>query len=128
MDLGLSDAEFWHSTFREFHALLQRRKSFSDRADLRAGLIAASLFNAQRASEQSHFFEPSDFFPNLRVADEEAPPVRVLDKFKSVLADMGVPLRRVTLATAVRPVEPLRPLSALPSREAIEAKLAGLAS
>lgn len=51
IDLGLAESEFWELTPRQYRALIDRqrenRERAEQRADMRAGVIAAAMFNAQ---------------------------------------------------------------------------------
>jgi hypothetical protein len=68
--LGLSHQEFWDLTPREFSAFLDMHERQQERADMRFGVVAASVRNAQRIKDSDHIFTPYDFF-NLR-----PPPIR----------------------------------------------------
>ena len=64
LDLGLTDAEFRHLTPREFDALTQRHVLAQRREDFRAGLVAASIYNAMSGGKKGRRpFQPWDFFP-----------------------------------------------------------------
>ena len=63
-DLGLTDAEFRALTPREFDALTQRLVLSQRREDFRAGLVAASIYNAMSGGKKGRRpFQPWDFFP-----------------------------------------------------------------
>lgn len=61
VDLGVNDSEFWRLSFRRYRALMERALDLRKRADLRAGVVAASLHNL--LSRRS--VNPEDFFPSL---------------------------------------------------------------
>lgn len=70
----MDEAAFWRSTLRQIDARLCVLTDQDRKADLRAGVLAATLANQWRA-KGSPAAKPSDFFPSLRSADEpsEAP-------------------------------------------------------
>lgn len=47
-DLHLSDQEFWRTTVGHIMALRERWLAYEDRANLRAGLVAATILNVHR--------------------------------------------------------------------------------
>jgi hypothetical protein len=63
-ELGLSEADFWRLTMRQFDALRKLAQDVQDRADIRAGLIAATIANCTPFKE-ARSFTPADFFPSL---------------------------------------------------------------
>lgn len=75
MELGLSRAEFWRLTPREFRAFTDRLDEREQRADHRFGVLAALAANMMRDGEkQPRPYEPADFFGGLarrRATDEE---------------------------------------------------------
>lgn len=63
-DLRLSEKGFWRLTVRQFFAMWDRAEKAEQRADFRAGTIAAVIANANRGKDQAPF-RSSDFFPSL---------------------------------------------------------------
>ena len=61
MDLGLSDAEWGRTTFRRLMEQVQRWEEVQHRADLRAGLVASLVYNANRG-KKGRAMMPEDFF------------------------------------------------------------------
>lgn len=63
----MGDAEFWRTTPRQFDARLSRHLAERDRADYRAGVIAAIIATVHAGGKKGKKgFKPSDFFPNLK--------------------------------------------------------------
>ena len=52
--------------------MLKRADEISKRADTRAGLIAATLYNVNRHDRNDKVFAPHDFFPWLKPKEDEA--------------------------------------------------------
>lgn len=57
---GLSDEVYWRLTYEEVGAVLKQRQEEAKRADLRAGVIAATVANVHRSKGQ-RAFQPQDF-------------------------------------------------------------------
>ena len=64
-DLGLSEEELWNLTLPEFNALVERKREQDERADLRAGIVAAVIANVFRG-KGTRAYQPYDFMPTLR--------------------------------------------------------------
>jgi len=65
-DLGMTDAEFLASWPAQFWSLWAREAEREQRADYRAGVIAALIFNANRGGENPPPpAAPWDFMPSL---------------------------------------------------------------
>jgi len=71
-DLGLSEEELWNLTLPEFNALLERKRERDERADLRAGTVAAVIANAFR-SKGTRAYGPADFMPTLQRHERRQP-------------------------------------------------------
>jgi hypothetical protein len=71
-DLGLSDAEFWDLTPRQFGAIAERHSAAYERDLARSALICATLANIHRDPDKKpEPFLPADFMPRLRQAGED---------------------------------------------------------
>jgi hypothetical protein len=64
--LGLPTGEFWDSTPRRVDRLTREYAKVEQRRDYRAGMIAATVRNARRTKTSQKFWQPHDFFPNLK--------------------------------------------------------------
>lgn len=54
---------FWSLTLTLFLRLVERHRAEERRADHRAGVLAAAMYNVQRVKRTDHFFEWTEFFP-----------------------------------------------------------------
>lgn len=64
--LSLTRAEFWHTTPREFRAHWDLYVAREQRADYRAGEIAAAVYNAMGGGKKGGgLFTAADIFPAL---------------------------------------------------------------
>ncbi len=76
IDLGLSENEFWELTPRQYRALLDRQRENRDwaeqRADMRAGVIAAAMFNSQ-GGIKGKAVRPDTFFRFDPIGKADAP-------------------------------------------------------
>lgn len=61
-DLGLSSEVFWRLSPRQWIALNERRTEENKRADLRAGIIASTIYNMLRGKKGKPK-RPRDFMP-----------------------------------------------------------------
>lgn len=57
----MSDELYWRLTLEEVSAVLKQRQTEEQRADLRAGLVAATVANVHRRKGQ-RAIQPRDFF------------------------------------------------------------------
>lgn len=76
--MRLTEEFFWKCTPRQIHKLIKRKAEVDNRAeirsDLRAGIIAATIINAQRTDKDQPILSASDFFPELaEMAAKSAP-------------------------------------------------------
>lgn len=79
----MSSEEFGRLTPRLFAALLDRKQESERAQNLRAGLIAASIYNANPYRKQgSPAIKPEDFFGRRRSSMEE-----MLAKFSAMAAE-----------------------------------------
>lgn len=71
-DLGLTDADFWALTPRQYAELMERRREDLHRQDLRIGVLCALVANLL-GGDKSKVFEPEDFCITPK---KGAPPAR----------------------------------------------------
>jgi hypothetical protein len=63
-DLGLSDADFWWLSARDFVRLMNRYEIKIDRNNYNTALIISAIYNTVRdPKKKSKPFEPKDFLP-----------------------------------------------------------------
>ncbi|GMV06716.1 MAG: hypothetical protein AMXMBFR53_29910 [Gemmatimonadota bacterium] len=94
--LGVSEAEFWRMSPQQFQ---ERLRAFNDqerkreqRADFRAGVIAAEIFNSAPFREGGTVRQPHDYFASLPVPEitpQSGETIRNL--FRSI---SGAPIRK----------------------------------
>jgi len=66
-DLDLSDAEFGRLTLEQFDGLLERKREQDKLAFLQAGIVAASIYNANPFRGQgAKAVDPLDFVPGYQ--------------------------------------------------------------
>jgi hypothetical protein len=71
-DLGLSDKDAGELTISMFEALLDRKMASNNREKLNAGIVAASIYNANPfRGEDAKVASPLDFVPELRDKQEQ---------------------------------------------------------
>ncbi len=64
IDLGLTDAQFWELTPRQFKLLMERRLAMEDRQVFPTKVLATMFANAHRAKEREHSpYAMYDLFP-----------------------------------------------------------------
>ena len=63
-DLHLEEDDFWRLTPAQFDALHRRHLAAEEREDLRAGIVASTIANANRdPKRRKQPFKPQDFMP-----------------------------------------------------------------
>jgi hypothetical protein len=73
VELGLSESDFWQLTLRQFAAMMARVWERERRADLRIGILASLIANANRdPKKRQQPFTAFDFFPQLHVPTSPA--------------------------------------------------------
>lgn len=91
---GMDDAVFWGCTPSEATLLLgdmaERDQAVARRADLRAGLIAATIVNTTPRKSR-RVFQPTDFFP-------DAPEEVTLEQMRTLLSSWAASHNRVIKA------------------------------
>lgn len=69
--MGLADEFFWNLTPVLFEMLVEQYRNREHRANLRSGLIAAELRNANRTKTTDKLWVASDFFEERQSQKEE---------------------------------------------------------
>lgn len=88
IDLGLSDDAFWGLTPRLLVLLSERKREAERRMDLRFGVVASLIYNANRGKGRP--MGPEDFFPGekrARSAEEMRAKIEGLNDFLAQLKD-----------------------------------------
>ncbi len=66
MDFGLTSAEFWRLTMRQFVRLVDRKNQHRRQDDMRFGVLATLIAEPNRDRKKRHEpYEPAFFFPSL---------------------------------------------------------------
>lgn len=69
VDFGLSEAEFWRLTPREYGIMKRRFEASEERKDYRAALITSWVANSI-PSKRKRPYKPDDFMPRRRAAKQ----------------------------------------------------------
>lgn len=77
-------AEMTSTQFAEWMAYAQLEPWGEDRADLRAGIVAATMANSMRGKKGKPF-KPADFMPRFEPEDEEATAAMLMAKMRAAL-------------------------------------------
>lgn len=80
-DLGLTDAQFWRLSLREFFYLMKRHNAEQERRDLRAALICSVIANVNRDPKKGKSYQPKDFMPKKR---QQQTPEQMLQTVKAL--------------------------------------------
>jgi hypothetical protein len=77
-------AEISSAQYSEWMAFYRLEPYGEERADLRAGIIASTIANANRGKNQK-VFKPSDFIARFDPPDEEAEAALMIEKVRAAL-------------------------------------------